>query len=420
MYICLKFLGSLKAPYSKISYLKRVGTFKAPLLSGFACLAVLGICQQGKAYNLQACIENPMISTPEVINLLQPLDQRMINCIPSLDSIASQWRARANQIQSSIGQVRIGNQGNTSIEKLEYNIVGNTINLVARVQARHTWSVNVPAVRERVPVDKYRWVEVPYPDVRMERRCRLGVCVNVPVPFTNHRRERVPYVEMEWRTITPARTVSETASTTCTYNYSLNLSTTEGRPVFSCGRGSLGTYKLDASAITSILNGQMPSLSSLITSISITPPLFRDANHDTYDETRNRIIASHPGSIVYFSSASFVRWASVENHSASALLTLVSGGSYSAEFMRQVEEKLRIELAGISSTLSQAAISLGSEQIMSMMTGSGSANLNGYSISVKVVETPEIIQKCVVSTGDCTPAIESPRLGFAIIATPNN
>lgn len=269
-----------------------------------------------------------------------------------------------------------------------------------------------------MPVDKWRWVEVPYPDVRMERRCRLGVCANVPVPFTNYRRERVLYVEMEWRTITPARTVSQSASTTCTYNYTFNLSTTERQPKFSCGQGSLGTYRLDASAITNILNGQMPNLGSLLTSVSLTPPLFRDANRDTYDEVRNQIIASHPGSIVYFSSASFVRWASVENHSANILLFVITGGSYSAELIRQIEERVRMELTGISATLAQTAISLSTEQVISMMTGNASLNLNGYSVSMKVVNTPEVVQKCVVSTGDCTPAIESPRLGFAIIATP--
>jgi len=389
------------------------------LLSGIICFNILGICQQAKAYNLQACIENPMTSTPEVINLLQPIDQRMINCIPQLDSIVSQWRLKANRIQSLIGQVKIGNQGSTGIEKLEYNTVGNTINLVARIQARHRWDVDVPAVRVRRPVPRYRWVEIPYTDFRWERRCNFLGCANVPVYFTNYRRERVPTTpEMVWQIVTPARRVSHTASTTCTYNYSLNLSTMEGRPVFNCGQGSLGNYRLDASAITSILNGEMPSLSNLVTSISLTPPLFRDANYDTYDATRNQIISSHPSSIVYFSSASFVRWASVENHSINVILSILSGGSYGAEFMRQVEERVRVELIGIGSTLSQAAISLGSEQIISMMREGSSENINGYSISVKVINTPEIKQKCVVSTGDCTPAIESPRLGFAIIATP--
>ena len=153
----------------------------------------------------------------------------MIDCIPNLDLIASQWQSKANSIRSSINKVNIGNQGNTGIEKLEYNVAGGIISLVAIVQAKHTWNVTIPEVREKVPVDKYRWVDVPYPDVRWEEKCigkgRFSVCKKVPVPFTNHRKEKVPYVEMEMRTITPQRTVSQTASATCKYDYTLNLST---------------------------------------------------------------------------------------------------------------------------------------------------------------------------------------------------
>ena len=51
-----------------------------------------------------------------------------------------------------------------------------------------------------------------------------------------------------------------------------------------------------------------------------------------------------------------------------------------------------------------------------MMTVKSSIKLQGYRVSVKVVNTPEIFQKCIVN-GDCLPEIKSPRLGFAIIAT---
>jgi len=277
---------------------------KIRLISALTVFSVLGLCQQAKAYNLEACAKDPMTSAPQVINLLQPIDQKMIDCIPNLDSIASQWQSKANSIRSSINKVNIGNQGNTGIEKLEYNVAGGIISLVARVQAKHTWNVTIPEVRERVPVDKYRWVDVPYPDVRMERKCRLRVCVRVPVPFTNYRKEKVPYVEMEMRTITPARTVS--------------------------------------------------------------------------------------------------------------------GGGYSAELVRQIQQRLTTELGFLGTWASQTAVNLGVEQIVSMLTTGEVMNFGRFRVSVKAVNVPYVYQKCVVNRGDCTPELNSPRLGFAIIATPIN
>jgi hypothetical protein len=392
---------------------------KVTLISALTVFTVLGLSQQAKAYNLEACAKDPITSKPEVINLLQPIDQKMVNCIPNLDSIANQWQSKANSILSSLNTVKIGNQGENDIEKLEYNTTGNTISLIVKVRAKHTWEKTIPAVITKVPVDKWRWVDVPYPDVRWDKKCRLGVCVKVPVPFTNHRKEKVPYVEMELRTITPEQVVSATGSVTCKYDYTFNLSTLEQKPVFNCGQGDLGNYEINASAITKILSGEMPTLGSLLTSVNLTPPLFKDANRDEYQKIKNEIIASNPNSIVYFSSESFVNWASVENQAPNVITAVLSGGGYSAELVRQIEEKLRSELTFMTAFASQTAINLGVEQIISMMTGSSTQNFGGYNVSVKVVNTPYVKKKCVVN-GDCTPEIESPRLGFAIIATPIN
>lgn len=395
---------------------------KLPLIFSLTVITVLGLSEQVKTYDLEACAKDPMIGTPQTINLLQPLDRKMINCIPKLDSIVSQWQSKANRILSAIGAVKIGNQGESDIEKLEYNVTGNIISLVAKVRAKHTWQETIPAVRTKVPVDKWRWVDVPYPDVRWNQKCagigRFKSCVKVPEYFTNYRRERVPYTVMEIRTITPEKVVSATASATCKYDYTINLSTFEQKPIFNCGQGSLGNYKLDASAITKILNGEMPTLGSLITSISLTPPLFKDANRDEYQNVRNQIISSHPNSIVYFSSESFVNWASAENQGPNIIASVLSGGGYGAELARQIEERLRTELTFMSAFASQTAINLSAEQIISMMTGNSTQNFGGYNVSVKVVNTPYVIQKCVVN-GDCLPQIKSPRLGFAIIATPS-
>jgi hypothetical protein len=137
---------------------------------------------------------------------------------------------------------------------------------------------------------------------------------------------------------------------------------------------------------------------------------------DEYDSVKQKIIANHPNSIVYFSSQSFVNWASAKNQGANVILSVVSGGSFGAELARQIEERLRTELTFMGIFTTQTGMQLGTEQIVSMMTGKSSLDLKGYRVSVKVVNTPEIIQKCLV-TGDCIPAIELPRLGFAIIAT---
>jgi hypothetical protein len=217
---------------------------KFPLISALTFFAVLGISQQAKAYNLEACAQDPMTSKPQTINLLQPVDQKMINCIPRLDSIASQWQAKANSIQSAINQVRIGNDGTTGVDKLEYNVTGNYISLVASAKAAHTWKVTIPEVKTDVPVTKWREVKVPYPDVRWHKKCkgsgRWKVCWKVPENFINHRTEKVPYVVMETRTLTPEKVVSQSASTTCKFDYTYNLSTREQKPIFNCGQGSLG------------------------------------------------------------------------------------------------------------------------------------------------------------------------------------
>lgn len=375
-------------------------------ITGLTSLAVLGFSQQAKAFNVEACAKNRMTTKPQTIDLLKPIDQKLLNCVPDLSSIANKWKSQANKITSAMSHLKIGNNGSSRIEKLEYNLTGNYISLVASAKAAHTW--RIPAVVREVPVDKWRWVE--------EEVCTPRN------PFNGKRRcwtvkERVPYVEMEPRVITPETSAS--ASATCTYNYTFNISTGESKPVFNCGKGALGSYKLDASAVTAILRGEMPTMGSLINSVSFTPPLFRDNTRDEYQNVRNDMISRHQGSIVYFSSESFVNWASAENQVANGVVTVVTGGSFSAEIIRQIEQRLRTELTFMGTFASQTAIQLGTEQIVSMMTNKGNMRLNGFDISVKVVNTPKISQMCMVQPRkDCVPEIKSPRLGFAIIATP--
>lgn len=392
-----------------------------PLVCTLAVFALLGLSQQAKAYNLEACAKDPMTSTPQVINLLQPLDQKMVNCIPRLDTISSQWRAKANQIMSAIGQVRIGNNGTSRIERLEYNLGGNYIACAVMTRAAHTWKIKECAVPRMVTT--YRTVkECAIPRIGQTGCARkvLGECIAPTfgqVGCNKWVETKVPSGVKQDGCNRWVET-SLSASTTCTYDYTFNLLTGESKPIFKCGRGSLGEYKLDASAITSLLRGEMPTLGSLLSSISFTPPLFRDANRDEYQKVRNNMISSYPGSIVYFSSESFVNWASAENQGANIIVAALTTGAYSEELVRQMEQRLRTELSFMGTFFSQTGIQLSSDQLLSMIRGKTAIRFKTYNVSVRVVNTPTIIQKCVINRGDCTPEIPVPRLGFAIIATP--
>ncbi|MGI0489952.1 hypothetical protein ACN4EK_31430 [Pantanalinema rosaneae CENA516] len=376
---------------------------KLSFISTLTILAILGLFQPAKAFNIEACAKAPITNRPQAINLLQPIDQKLLNCVPQLSSIANKWQSQAKKISSALGKLKIGNNGSSRMEKLEYNLAGNYISLVASAKASHTWKIKECMVPRMVTTYRtvkecalpklgggcYKWVEAQVPSGVKQDGCNKWL--EKPI----------------------------SASATCTYNYTFNISTGESKPVFSCGRGALGEYKVDASAVTAVLRGEMPTMGSLLNSISITPPLFKDNTRDEYQNVRNDMLSKHSGSIVYFSSEAFVNWASAENQGVNIIASALSGGSYSAELMRQIEQRLRTELTYMGTFASQTAIQLGSEQIISMMTGKGSMKLNNFDVSVKVVNTPKIIQKCMVQPRqDCLPEIKSPRLGFAIIATP--
>ena len=395
------------------------------LISTLTVSTVLSLSQQVRALDVEACARDPLTTKPESINLLEPINQKLLNCVPELSSIADKWRANADRIKSALGELRIGNNGTISIDKLEYNLTGNYISLSCSAKAAHTWNIKECAVPRMVTTyrtvkecavprmvqDCAKWVRTPWgrecvlPTVRQDG-CERWVEKQIPSGVRQDGCER--WLEQPL-----------SASATCTYNYTFNILTGESKPVFSCGQGALGEYKLDASAVTAILNGEMPTMGQLLTSVSITPPLFSDESRDEYHNIRNDIISKHSGSIVYFSSEAFVNWASAKNQGANIILSVLSGGSYGAEFARQVGERLRTELTYMGTFASQTAVQLGAEQILSMMIGQGNMNLNGFDISVKVVNTPEVIQKCMIQPRrECSPEIQSPRLGFAIIATP--
>jgi hypothetical protein len=458
-------------------------TAQFSLIYFFSVCTILGSSQRANGYDLEACIKDPMTTKPEKIDLLQPIDQKLINCVPGLSNIADKWKSQSNKIQSVISKLEIGNNGSSSIEKLEYNLIGNYISLVAPVKAAHTWNIKECAVPRMVPtystvkecavprmvptystvkecavprmVTTYRtvkecavpkmgqtgcakkvfgkciipiigqvgcvsWVNKQIPSGVRQDGCSSWLDKQIPSGVrqdgcSSWLDKQIPSgVRQDGCSSWLDKPIS--VSTTCTYDFTLNISTGESKPVFSCGRGSLGEYKVDASVVTAILNGEMPSMGKILTSVSFTPPLFTNADRDDYEKVKNKIISDHPDSIVYFSSQSFVNWASTKNQAANGVIAFVTGGSYGAEVIRQIEERLRTELTFMGIFTTQTGMQLGTEQIVSMMTGKSTLDLKGYRVSVKVVNTPEIVQKCIVN-GDCIPAIKLPRLGFAIIAT---
>jgi len=302
-----------------------------------------------------ACARDPITIKPEAINLLEPIDQKLLNCVPKLSSIADAWKSRTDKIQSALSKLEIGNNGSSRIEKLEYNLTGNYISLVALAQASHTWNIKecivprmvttystvnecavprmvttystvnecaVPrmvttysSVKEcavpRIVQDCAKWVrtfwgsrECIAPYARQDG-CEQWVEKRVPSGVTQDGcnlwiQKRVPSgVTQDGCNQSIEKPIS--ASATCTYDYTFNISTGESKPVFSCGRGGLGEYKIDASAFTTILNGEMPSLGQLLTSVSITSPMFSSNDRDEYQNVRKEIISKYQGSFIYFS-----------------------------------------------------------------------------------------------------------------------
>jgi len=348
-----------------------------------------------------ACARDPITIKPEAINLLEPIDQKLLNCVPKLSSIADAWKSRTDKIQSALSKLEIGNNG-SSKECAVPRIVQDCAKWV-----RTFWGSReciAPYARQD---GCEQWVEKRVPAGVTQDGCNLWIQKRVPSGVTQDGCNQ-----------SIEKPIS--ASATCTYDYTFNISTGESKPVFSCGRGGLGEYKIDASAFTTILNGEMPSLGQLLTSVSITSPMFSSNDRDEYQNVRKEIISKYQGSFIYFSSEAFVNWASVENQGANVIASVLTGGSYSAELVRQIEERLRTEVSfGMNTFLSQTAIQLSTEQIVSMMTNNKTIKLNGFNISVKVVNTPKINQKCMIQPRrECLPEIQSPRLGFAIIATP--
>jgi hypothetical protein len=139
-----------------VSFQKSMNKVSSSAILVLSCFVILGLSEKAKALNIEACARDPITSKPEVINLLSPIDQKLLDCVPELSSIANDWRTQADRIKSAINKLEIGNNGSSNIEKLEYNLTGNYISLVVSARAAHTWTI--PAVITDIPVPKFRTV----------------------------------------------------------------------------------------------------------------------------------------------------------------------------------------------------------------------------------------------------------------------
>lgn len=346
-------------------------------LPALTIASIFGLSPQAKAYNLKACNDAPFKKT-DVINLLQPVDQKMINCIPELNSTASKWKSKANKINSVIGKLQIGNNGKSKIERLEYRPSGNSIFLVALAKAAHTWKIK-ECILPRIVINKW--------GLPKQDGCEKWVDKSI------------------------------SASTTCNYEYTYYISSKQSKPVFKCGKGALGSVKLDASAVNNILQGEMPTLGQILNAVDLTPPGFQDKSSDEYDNIRTKMLSNHSTSKVYFSSRSFVEWAATDTQAANLGASIVTFGAYTAKLKQELIKQLSGEIKNIGIEL---GVQLATDQIISMMENRGVIKVDGFDVSVKVVSVPKYMQKCMVKPRkDCLPRIQIPRAGYAIIVTPN-
>lgn len=290
---------------------------------------------------LRACSQ---VQIPDVLNLMGPIaDSRLLKCVPDLEQVNSLTSNIGNKIAgalSSLSEAEIGNEGKYELTGISYNIAGKEIKIEGVVRARHVFGeikeqIPVPVTRyrrEKVPVPvtkykdvpyqhpvtKYRKEQVPVPgfETRRIKECALpkplGGCFqwiekdvkvpvtrmewrNIPYPSTETRYKKVPYpsvemqwkevpypdVEMQWKTVQPPP-----LSATCNFTYLFNITTRESTPTLSCGQGGLGNLTLNASAVARVLNGEVPSVGSIVSSIGMTPPGVVEKLDDTYDRMR--------------------------------------------------------------------------------------------------------------------------------------
>ncbi|UUO14792.1 hypothetical protein [Dolichospermum heterosporum] len=257
--------------------------------------------------------------------------------------------------------------------------------------------------RANVPVDKYRDVTVKVPVVEMQWK-------DVPYPSVEMQWKTVPYpdVEMQWKTVQPPP-----ISATCNFTYLFNITTTESTPTMSCGQGGLGNLTLNASAIARVLKGEVPSIGSVVSSLGVTPPGVVEKLDDTYDRMRAKKTAGETFS--YFSSRSFVEWASAKNLAVNIAASTVTGGALSSQLVAELEGKLTSEFLYFSQFAAEKGATIAIGQFLELAK-TGSMDIPNFgSIQFEVVNVPLVRTMCVAGRADrCSPSLPEPRIGFVL------
>jgi hypothetical protein len=409
--------------------------------------------KSASAFDVSSCAN---VQVPETLDLLKPVDPSLEACVPDLKKVSdlsSSVSSKINGALSSLSGAEIGNEGKYELSRVTYNIPGKEIKVEGLIRARHVFGEikeQVPVTvtkyrKEQVPVTvtKYRKEQVPVvvEGVRHVKECAIpkpfGGCIkwvefdvkvpvtrmvwkDIPYPAVEMQWKDIPYpaVEMRWKTVQPPP-----LSATCNFTYLYNFSSTESTPTLSCGQGGLGNLTLNASAIARVLNGEVPTLGSILTAVNTIPPGVTERLDDTYDQIRaqntvtSRTIGSSSRTIAYFSSRSFVEWASAKNQGTTIAATVATGGALGSQLALELEEKLRSEFVFFAQEVAATGVEIGFEQFLELVK-TGSLSLPGIrSAEFKVLNVPLNRTVCVAGTDTCNPPIPEIRLGFVIRLT---
>lgn len=117
----------------------------------------------------------------------------------------------------------------------------------------------------------------------------------------------------------------------------------------------------------------------------------------------------------YFSSRSFVEWASTKNLAANIVLSAVTGGALSSQLIAELEGKLTSEFSYFSQFAAERGATIALGQFLELAKTGNMDFPNFGSIQFEVVNVPLIRTMCVVGRSDkCSPSIPEPRIGFVL------
>lgn len=333
---------------------------------------------------IRACSQ---VRFPTEIDLRQPISKQWVDCLPKLSAMAQRASGIAGKLDKVLDKLpNIGNEGNSTINRVVYNIPLQQFDIRGQIRARHITETKVPDIRR-----EKRCIPKPWP-------AKGKWCEEVPVEVGTKIEKLVVY------------------SATCNFTYTQNVVNGRVGGNTSCGQGAVGA-KIRFDAIASLLQGQMPSLSEVIRAVDFRTPVIKDASRDTYESVVANIMASHGQARVYFASKPFVQWASAEELGLSVLTAAITAGAATPVLMQKIEGQLRTEGTTFASWAASNAIQLGTEDLIKLFKDPGSLNLPKFRPTVKLLNVPIVWNKCL-SSGPCTGNINKPRLGFAIIFQP--